>query len=286
MKFITDPLKESFIDVISVEKRRKIRNIELFYGKVKVKTTVIGYSVRDFENEEKLQDFLFERGESLTREFETESFWFTIPEEWEDEIIRRNIRHNLRLLHRFLKEKEKLYTGGSVYTQIVRENVQRFLKGDRDALSLLFTAADVIAGKLSEKEKEEYKEIKKRINERKNAFIGGLHGVEHAMIGIYPLFAMNDRWDIGGLSTNFYSDFGKPTIFIYDGYEGGVGYSKVGFNRLKDIMESTYKNISRCRCISGCPSCIYSPKCGNSNEYLDKTAAIILSHKILKEVKM
>ncbi len=284
MKFITDPLKESFIDVISIENRKKVGNIELFYGKVKVKATVVGYSVRDFENEERLQDFLFERGESLTREFETESFWFTMPEEWEDEIIRRNIRHNLRLLYRFLKEKEKLYTGGSVYTQIVWENMHRFLKGDRDALSLLFTATDTIAGKLNDREKEEYKEIKKRINERKNAFIGGLHGVEHAMIGIYPLFAMNDRWDIGGLSTNFYPDFGKPAIFIYDGYEGGVGYSKVGFNRLKDIMESTYKNISRCRCISGCPSCIYSPKCGNSNDYLDKTAAIILSHKILKEL--
>ena len=284
MKFITDPLKESFIDVISIENRKKVGNIELFYGKVKVKATVVGYSIRDFENEERLQDFLFERGESLTREFETESFWFTMPEEWEDEIIRRNIRHNLRLLYRFLKEKEKLYTGGSVYAQIVWENIQKFLKGDRDALSLLFTAADAIAGKLNDREKEEYKEIKKRINERKNAFIGGLHGVEHAMIGIYPLFAMNDRWDIGGLSTNFYPDFGKPAIFIYDGYEGGVGYSKVGFNRLKDIMESTYKNISRCRCISGCPSCIYSPKCGNSNEYLDKTAAIILSHKILKEL--
>ncbi len=284
-KFITEPLKESFIDIISTEDVKKSGSIELFYGKVKVKTTIVGYSVRDFESEEKLQDFLFDKNEILSREFETESFWFTMPNSWEDEIITRNTRHNLRLLYNFLRKKETLYTGGNLYSQIAWENILKYIKtGDWNALSIVFQAVENLYPKLSDKEREEYKEIKKRISEKKNAFIGALHGVEHAMIGIYPLFAMNDRWDIGGLSTNFYPEFGKPAIFIYDGYEGGVGYSKVGFNRLREIIESTYKNISRCKCISGCPSCIYSPKCGNSNDYLDKTAAIILSNKILKEL--
>ena len=95
---------------------------------------------------------------------------------------------------------------------------------------------------------------------------------------------MNDRWDIGGLSTPFYPEFGKPTIFIYDSYEGGVGYSEIGFYKLKDMIESTYKNISKCKCIAGCPSCIFSPKCGNSNDFLDKTATIIIGDKILREI--
>ncbi len=283
--YITEPLKESFIDIIEITDSKKIGNIELFKGKVKVKSRVIGYSTRDFENDEKLQDFLFDSEQILSREFETESFWFSLPNEWETEIINRNVKFNSRILYQFLKKKEHLYTGGFVHSQIVYENLNKFKKtGDSELLNFALKAAESFISRLSEKEKEEYKEIVKRIKERKNSFLGALHGLEHALIGIYPLFAMNDRWDIGGLSTPFYPEIGKPAIFIYDGYEGGVGYSEVGFKRLKDMIRSTYLNISKCSCIAGCPSCIYSPKCGNSNDYLDKTAAMILSNKILKEL--
>ncbi len=283
--FITEPLKESTIDILEIKDRKRLNSIELFYGNVKVESSVIGYSVRDFENEEKLQDFVFSENEKLVREFETEAFWFTVPSEWENEIIEKNTRHNLRLLYNLIRKKEHLYTGSNVYSKMIWEHMKKFFKTyDREILGFIFATAETVVSKFSDKEKEEYKEIKKRIVEKKNAFLGALHGVEHGLIGIYPLFAMNDRWDIGGLSTNFFPELGKPTIFIYDGYEGGVGYSKVGFNRLPEMIESTYKNISKCKCIAGCPSCIYSPKCGNSNDYLDKTASIIFAHKLKKEM--
>ena len=283
--FITEPLKESTIDILEIKDRKRLNNVELYYGNVKVESSVIGYSVRDFENEEKLQDFVFSENEKLVREFETEAFWFTVPSEWEDEIIQRNTRHNLRLLYNLIRKKEHLYTGSNVYSKMIWEHMKKFFKTyDREVLGFIFTTAETVVSKFSDKEKEEYKEIKKRIIEKKNAFLGALHGVEHGLIGIYPLFAMNDRWDIGGLSTNFFPELGRPAIFIYDGYEGGVGYSKVGFNRLPEMIESTYKNISKCKCIAGCPSCIYSPKCGNSNDYLDKTASIIFAHKLKKEM--
>ena len=283
--FITEPLKESNIQILSIQESKKIKNIELFYGKVNVQTYVVGYSVRDFENGEKLQDFVFSSEEKLSREFETEAFWFTVPSKWEDEIVYRNLRHNLRILYNFLRKKEYLYTGGSVYSNIVWEYILKFLKTlDKQHLSFIFSSLDSLISKFNQREKEEFKEIKNRIVENSKSFLGALHGVEHALIGIYPLFAMNDRWDIGGLSTNFFPELGKPAIFIYDGYEGGVGYSKVGFKRLPEMIESVYKNISKCSCISGCPSCIYSPKCGNSNDYLDKTASILLAHNIKKEL--
>ncbi len=283
--FITEPLKESNIQINSVEENKKINSIQLFYGKVKVQTFVVGYSVRDFENGEKLQDFLFSSEEKLSREFETEAFWFTVPVEWEEQIITRNIKHNLRIFYNFIRKKEHLYTGGNVHSGLVWENIIKFLKTmDKQYLSFIFSSVEQIVSKFSHKEKEEYKELKNRILENPKSFLGALHGVEHSLIGIYPLFAMNDRWDIGGLSTNFFPELGKPAIFIYDGYEGGVGYSKVGFNRLPEMIESVYKNISKCSCISGCPSCIFSPKCGNSNDYLDKTASILLSHKLKKEL--
>lgn len=150
---------------------------------------------------------------------------------------------------------------------------------------MFLKATNAFIQKLSEKDKQIFNDIIKRIKERKQAFLGALHGVEHALIGIYPLFAMNDRWDIGGMSTPYDVSTQNPTIYIYDGYEGGVGYSEIGFNKLDKMMESVYINISKCKCSAGCPSCIYSPKCGNSNDYLDKTASILLSHKILKELR-
>jgi DEAD/DEAH box helicase domain-containing protein len=113
-------------------------------------------------------------------------------------------------------------------------------------------------------------------------FRGGLHAVEHAAIGLLPLFAMCDRWDIGGLSTPMHPDTEKPQIFIYDGYPGGVGITEQGFDLLTDLWAATLAAIKDCPCDDGCPSCIYSPKCGNNNEPLDKRAAIWILESLLR----
>ncbi|MBK3332712.1 DEAD/DEAH box helicase [Persephonella atlantica] len=285
VSYITEPLKESFIEIVNIEDSTAAGKIQIFKGKVNVRTTVVGYSMREIESEEKLKDELFTEEKYLSREFETVAFWWTIPPEWEEKIIQKNMKHNARLFSQFIKEKGRLYTGNFIYEEIVSEKLLSFRKdGNIDHLLYVIKATQSLNAKLSEKEREFFKEYVKRMKERKNSFLGALHGVEHALIGIYPLYAMNDRWDIGGLSTPFFPETGKPTVFIYDGYEGGVGYSEVGFNRLGEMIRSVYKTVSKCRCISGCPSCIYSPKCGNSNDYLDKTATIILSHMMLKEL--
>ncbi len=61
-------------------------------------------------------------------------------------------------------------------------------------------------------------------------FAGGLHAVEHAAIGILPLFALCDRNDIGGVSTPLHPDTGRAQIFIYDAYPGGNGITEKGFD--------------------------------------------------------
>ena len=111
--------------------------------------------------------------------------------------------------------------------------------------------------------------------------LGTLHAAEHTLIALLPLWAMCDRWDIGGLSTNVHYQTGRPTIFVYDGHAGGVGITARGFDRFEDWVEDTTRLLQRCPCAAGCPSCVQSPKCGNLNEPLDKGGARTLLERML-----
>jgi DEAD/DEAH box helicase domain-containing protein len=110
--------------------------------------------------------------------------------------------------------------------------------------------------------------------------LSSLHAAEHSMIALLPLWAMCDRWDIGGLSTNVHPDTGRPTVFIYDGHAGGVGIAERGFEQFEGWVEDTAKLLAGCPCENGCPSCVQSPKCGNLNEYLDKAGALTLLRRM------
>jgi len=110
---------------------------------------------------------------------------------------------------------------------------------------------------------------------------GGLHAIEHAAIGILPLFAMCDRLDIGGLSTTCHPSTDRAEVFIYDAYPGGIGIAEKGFDVLPELWRATLRAIVECPCQDGCPSCIQSPKCGSNNEPLDKAAAVAMLRFLL-----
>ncbi|MFA4877396.1 MAG: DEAD/DEAH box helicase [Methanoregula sp.] len=114
-------------------------------------------------------------------------------------------------------------------------------------------------------------------------FAGGLHGAEHAIIALMPLHVVCDRWDIGGLSSPAFGDSGVSTIFVYDAFEGGIGLAEKAYELLFALFNSAHELVRDCSCKDGCPTCIYSPKCGNDNQPLDKGATIHILGSMAKK---
>ncbi|MGI8870640.1 MAG: DEAD/DEAH box helicase [Mycobacteriales bacterium] len=113
---------------------------------------------------------------------------------------------------------------------------------------------------------------------------GAAHAAEHAAIGLLPLVATCDRWDVGGVSTALHEDTGMATVFVYDGHPGGAGFAARGYEAIDTWLAATRAAITACECETGCPSCVQSPKCGNGNDPLDKAGAVRLLSLVLRAI--
>jgi DEAD/DEAH box helicase domain-containing protein len=125
--------------------------------------------------------------------------------------------------------------------------------------------------------------LQRGLEQQQMHFMGGIHAVEHAAIGIFPLLVLCDRNDVGGISYPLHPQLRKPAIFIYDGHAGGVGLCRQVFTRMRELLAVTLQTIDRCPCSTGCPSCVHSPKCGSGNRPIDKAAAAAVLRGLLAE---
>ncbi|MCP3874328.1 MAG: DEAD/DEAH box helicase [Desulfobacteraceae bacterium] len=123
--------------------------------------------------------------------------------------------------------------------------------------------------------------VRDTIESERMHFMGGIHALEHAAIGIMPLLVMTDRNDLGGISIPFHSQTGKAAVFIYDGAPGGLGLSEQAFKNSGELLERTFEVILSCKCETGCPSCVHSPKCGSGNRPIDKLSSLKILELIL-----
>lgn len=187
-------------------------------------------------------------------------------------IDEKEFGRNLKVFLGNVSTKE-LYVGyyAKMYDKIIGTYELNLPPISFETISLWFEISDELKDKIKRKFGEE-------------AFIGGIHAIEHAMIGIMPFYVMCDRWDLGGESMSLNPETGKATIFIYDAFEGGIGLSEKTFEIFDEVIGATYKLIKDCPCKeeNGCPACIQSPKCGNENDLLNKFVALKLLEEILQ----
>ncbi len=129
-------------------------------------------------------------------------------------------------------------------------------------------------------------EIQHKMEEKQIHFMGGIHALEHAAIGVFPLLVLCDRNDVGGISIPYHHQVGGPAVFIYDGHAGGVGLNRQAYGKVEELLRAALTAIVDCSCETGCPSCVHSPKCGSGNRPIDKEAARILLDGMLSEDKV
>lgn len=100
-------------------------------------------------------------------------------------------------------------------------------------------------------------EVRAAVRERGLKPAEGLAGIRNLLITVLPVFAMCDRADVGGIIDS--SNFGAPTLFLYDRFAGGVGFTERGYALWEELIAEALALLSDCPCEKGCPSCVGLP---------------------------
>jgi DEAD/DEAH box helicase domain-containing protein len=270
--YYTRALISSEVSIVREEKSKKIRNIEVKFGEVEVTSQIDSYNKVDIETGQIIGTVYLE--EPVVKTYNTKAFWIILPVSCERRMEEFTLRETVMQVRDILKGK---YIDGVLVDteESVEEILSRFASD-----KVLFRDKMAYLSKSLDKKQVEILESAVKRYVKKNVFVSGMYGLENAITSIYSIFAMNDRRDIDSSSNNFHYQTLGPTVFIFDAYEGGLGYAEVGYERIEEILEHAYKNIRNCSCGSGCPACVLSYKNSN-NEKVDKLATQFMLEVIL-----
>ncbi|NJE07548.1 DEAD/DEAH box helicase [Thermococcus sp. M39] len=312
--------KREEVEILEIYKKKQFRDIEIYIGRLKVKHRYWGFAVKGKDTHLYLQELLklkeesilkgeiyaplvggfeavnldelsdeewkildwekfakVEFDEPLEREFETDGIWLVFPDK-----IREVAREEFHEFFKVAIEKDQGDLAFSIYERLDRRKLFPELLG-ATTYYIRKTIGDVLE-KAKAKDDELALAIKKMIDS-KDGIGNGLHAIEHNMIKIAPIFTYVDSRELGGYSYESFPNplhIGKPIVFIYDGNEGGFGLAEILYENAEKLIERSFEHLKSCKCRDGCPLCIYSPKCGTFNEFLDKWQAMKIWEKILK----
>ncbi|MGC9079354.1 MAG: DEAD/DEAH box helicase [Nanopusillaceae archaeon] len=279
----TSPIYYEDVKIINSIDKKVINDWEIYLGEIKVRKEYIGYIEKYKSGTDYIQNINYYEN-PIIHEFITKAIWIVLPEKYKkaenlyinyfksklDEYIKKKgYKINLEELYNFSITISKdffyeKYRG--LASKKIKEIIDEFLERN-------YNIKDKILSFL----------VKKLIDYQ-TAFHSGIHAIEHNIIKISPIVTNVDSQELGGYSYPIHPQTNKPTIFIYEGYESGVGLSEILFNNIEKLIKKSIRSVFACKCLDGCPKCIYSSKCGNYNEYLDKYAGRFI-YKIFLDKK-
>ncbi|BFI73678.1 ATP-dependent RNA helicase SrmB [Nanoarchaeota archaeon] len=265
----TQPIYFEDVKIINTIDKKNLNDWEIYLGEIKVRKEYIGYIEKYKTGEDYMQNINYYE-KSIVHEFNTKAIWMIIPEKYKKS---EDLYFNFfkERLERYIKDKNYKIDVGEIYNFASTINKDYFYEKYRG-----------LASKKIKEIIEEYLEknygikdkilnfLVKKIVDYQSSFKSGLHAIEHNIIKISPIVTFVDSQELGGYSYPIHPQTNKPTIFIYEGYESGVGLAEILFNNIEKLVKKSIKSLYSCKCLDGCPRCVYSPKCGNYNEYLDK----------------
>ena len=272
----TSPISFEDVKIIEIKDSKSFYDWKIYVGNIEVTKKYVGY-IEFIKSNNQIVTHYYEN--PIERKFITNSVWIEIPKEYKDiqekyrDILNKKV---MKIINNLGIDKEIIYnlvysidkdllyekyrglTSRRIY-EIIRDTLERFNIQDRKLVFYI-----------------------KKLIDSDYAFRSGLHAIEHNLIKISPVVTNIDSRELGGYSYPFHPQIANPVIFIYEGYENGVGLAEIIYHNIENLIEESINIIKQCKCSDGCPRCILSTKCGNFNEFLDKYAARLIYQKLLR----
>ena len=106
----------------------------------------------------------------------------------------------------------------------------------------------------------------------------GLMGIGYATRMILPLYVQCETLDFSHSSC---TAINAPwhTVFIYERYPHGLGFTEQAFAILGDVIPAVYDHILGCDCVNGCPCCVGKPLRSNTTWNIERGEASIPSKR-------